>query len=329
MSSAAVVPETQGLTGDDAVSTLRRVETRRFVADATMRLRAADGMSHARATAFQLVLALLPGTIVVVALAAVMHWGGVSTALSNTVETVAPGRSSQVFRDAFERGRHAARGGDWAAVIGGGIALVVAGATAFGQIERAANRIYGVEQDRRSIVKYGQAMGLLVTAGLLLVAFVGLVAVGGGADVSNGAVRIAWAVGRWILGAGVLLGALLLIFRVSPRRRQPELRWLLPGALVSAGLALTASLLLGLYLQGSGTFGDTYGPLAGVVGLLLWAYACCLALVVGLAVAAQLEALRAGAPAPRSEDKVDAGEPDRAAVSYGAALSTAITEEHR
>ena len=45
-------------------------------------------------------------------------------------------------------------------------------------------------------------------------------------------------------------------------------------------------------------FGETYGPLAGVIGLLLWTLLTALALFLGLAVAAQLEAVRAGRPAP-------------------------------
>ena len=48
-------------------------------------------------------------------------------------------------------------------------------------------------------------------------------------------------------------------------------------------------------------FGETYGPLAGVIGLLLWALGTALALFFGLAVAAQLEAVRAGSPQPGSD----------------------------
>ena len=56
--------------------------------------------------------------------------------------------------------------------------------------------------------------------------------------------------------------------------------------------------LLALYIGASQSFGETYGPLAGFIGLLLWAFVSALALFLGLAVAAQLEAERAGEPDP-------------------------------
>ena len=40
--------------------------------------------------------------------------------------------------------------------------------------------------------------------------------------------------------------------------------------------------------------GDSYGPLIGVIALLVWAYATGLAVLFGLSFAAQLEAERAG-----------------------------------
>ena len=56
--------------------------------------------------------------------------------------------------------------------------------------------------------------------------------------------------------------------------------------------------LLALYVGESREFGETYGPLAGFIGLLLWSFVSALALFLGLAVAAQLEAERAGVPEP-------------------------------
>jgi hypothetical protein len=44
----------------------------------------------------------------------------------------------------------------------------------------------------------------------------------------------------------------------------------------------------------------TYGPLAGIVALAFWAFFSSLALLFGAALAAQLEAVRAGAAAPRA-----------------------------
>lgn len=64
--------------------------------------------------------------------------------------------------------------------------------------------------------------------------------------------------------------------------------------------------LLSLYLTASKSFGQTYGPLAGIIGIMLWSFLTSLALHLGLAFAAQLEAVRAGAPNPQTaEDRYD------------------------
>jgi uncharacterized BrkB/YihY/UPF0761 family membrane protein len=61
----------------------------------------------------------------------------------------------------------------------------------------------------------------------------------------------------------------------------------------------------------SGSFGQIYGPLAGIVALLLWALMSATALLYGAAVCAQLEACRAGVEDPVQEDP---GRPERAEV---------------
>jgi uncharacterized BrkB/YihY/UPF0761 family membrane protein len=62
--------------------------------------------------------------------------------------------------------------------------------------------------------------------------------------------------------------------------------------------------------QISSTFGKTYGPLAGIVALMLWALLASISLLFGGAIGAQLEAVRGGRPAPQSAQKVMESEPD-------------------
>ena len=56
---------------------------------------------------------------------------------------------------------------------------------------------------------------------------------------------------------------------------------------------------LGLVFAYAKTFGETYGSLAGLVALQLWTFFSALAILFGVAVAAQLEAVRAGPAAAR------------------------------
>ena len=69
--------------------------------------------------------------------------------------------------------------------------------------------------------------------------------------------------------------------------------------------------LVALYVALSGDFSATYGPLAGIMALLLWATATGVALLFGLAVAAQLEGARAGIGDPLLADADADGIPDQ------------------
>ena len=55
---------------------------------------------------------------------------------------------------------------------------------------------------------------------------------------------------------------------------------------------------LGFFYEHAYVLGDSFGPLTGVIALLVWAYATGLAVLFGLAFAAQLEAERAGERRP-------------------------------
>ena len=71
---------------------------------------------------------------------------------------------------------------------------LVTGSTLLGQLERGLNRIYGVEQDRPTVQKYGLASALTVTSGGLVIAAFALLALGQsiGDSIDNAAVNHAW-----------------------------------------------------------------------------------------------------------------------------------------
>jgi len=88
-------------------------------------------------------------------------------------------------------------------------------------------------------------------------------------------------------------GTLALLFKLAPARRQPEPSWLIIGSGISALLWLVFTAGLAGTLTASRNFGATYGPLAGTIAILVWSFLSALALMLGLAFAAQLEAVRA------------------------------------
>lgn len=306
MSTAATVPVTQDLEleGRDALETARAVGWKPLLARSFMRFRFADGFSHSRALAFQFILTLLPSLIAVVGLASVLGQDTFSEVMTGTVEDIAPGPAGELLTQAFEQGSDKARSGR-AALILGVLAALIAAAGAMGQIERGSNRIYGVERDRPTVRKYLVAVGLSLSAGVATVLAFTLIVFGssigealGAAEGWSEAAEITWSIIRWPLGAAFVAVAMALLFKVSPHRHQPDFSWLALGSTLAVVLWFAFTGLLALYVGASRSFGETYGPLAGFIGLMLWAFVGALALLLGLAVAAQLEAERAGVPNP-------------------------------
>jgi YihY family inner membrane protein len=309
MSTATSVPETYELEGDDALATLRSTGWAQLLKDAFLRFRAADGFSHSRALAYQVMLTLLPFVIAAVGLATALEVNELRQLLTQTVDRLAPGPAGQIFTQAIRQGAKSATGGGVFALLLGAVAAVTSATLAMGQIERGANRLYGVEQDRPTTQKYWNGFKLACTAGILtVVAFVLILA---GSDVAgaiglSGAVRGLWTLLRWPLSIGFVIVAFALLFRAAPRRRQPSWSWLAVGSGVSVLLWFVFTGALALYLDiSSGTLGRTYGPLTGIVAILLWTFLTSLAIYLGLAFAAQLEAVRAGVPGPRTGERTN------------------------
>ncbi|NES31751.1 YihY family inner membrane protein [Micromonospora terminaliae] len=313
MSSTKLVPETrlmakEELSADDAWHTLRRHGGWCLLRDAFIRFRYGDGFSHSRAFALQLCLAVVPFLIALTGLITDLGADEGGKVVADTVLAITPGQSESMVQELLadtERTEHA---GELALTLGlltGLLALT----TTMAQIERGANRIYGVERDRPALFKYLRAAVLALVAGVPALAGF-LILVGGRAmgdsvrrhyewgDVAHGA----WDVVRWPLSLGLTVLAVAVLFRHAPRRNQPGLSWLLFGAGIATALWWLASLLLAAYVKYSGGFGQTYGALTGMMALLLWANLTGMALFGGLAFAAQLEAMRIGVEEPAQPD---------------------------
>jgi uncharacterized BrkB/YihY/UPF0761 family membrane protein len=121
-----------------------------------------------------------------------------------------------------------------------------------------------------------------------------------------------WSFARWPAGIALVVATIAVLLDHSPRRRQPSLSWLALGSGVAVLLSTFATAGLALYVSLSKSFGQVYGPLAGVFALLLWSLLCSIALFYGAAVCAQLEACRAGEPDPVYDDP---GRPHRQQVA--------------
>jgi YihY family inner membrane protein len=316
MSTAAKVPETWELTGDDARETLLETGRGRLLKDSFVRLRAADGFSHARSLAFVTSLVLVQGLIAIVGFAAVAGDLRMSREIISAIDSAVPGPARQVLTDAVQQAREVGTKDRYLALIFGTLGTLITGMTAMGQIERGFNRIYGIERDRPTLRKYGRALVLAVAAGTgLAVAFL-VFTLGRESEITGELLRETWPYARWPLGLVLATLALAAMLQWSPYRRQPGWSWLMFGAAFCVVGWVLVTIALGAALRLSSAFGETYGPLAGLVALQLWTLLSAIAIFYGAAIAAQLEAVRAGSPRPRVEPAQESAVKPRESTSY-------------
>jgi uncharacterized BrkB/YihY/UPF0761 family membrane protein len=302
MSTASPVRETRDLTGDDAWRTLTTTGWLKLVRDAVMRLRAADGFSHSRSLAFAMSLVFMQGVIALVGVAIAFGQNNFSGTILAAIESAAPGPANDFLEYAFAQARHVALEHRSFPLLVGLVGTLVTASTATGQLMRGINRLYGVEYDGPFVRKYARAV-LLAVVVLATLATTGVILTlrrdlqihsGGGA-------RLIWYVLRWPIALALAAAAFGGILRWAPRRRQPRWSWLVFGGAIGTTGCVLVTLGLSLFLRLSSSFGDVYGPLAGIVALQLWMFFSAVAAFFGAAVTAQLEAVRWGSQSPRRD----------------------------
>ncbi len=312
MTTARLVPVTTEMDGEeldaeDAWHLARRHGLRAVLVGSFVRFRYGDGFTNSRALALQTCLGVVPFLLAATGLAADVDDDRWSRVVALTVEAVSPGGDGDdALAGAVSGGSEDA--GEVALVLGLLLALVSM-TTAMAQVERGSNRIYGIRRDRPALAKYGRAavltalLALPVGTGFFLLVAGGAFGDAMGAEYGwSDSVHTAWQVARWPAGLLLLVLTIAVLLDHAPRRRQPALSWLALGAMVAVALSTAAAAGLALYVNLSGSFGSTYGPLAGIVALLVWSLMSSIALFLGVAVCAQLEALRADQPAPAEPD---------------------------
>lgn len=107
---------------------------------------------------------------------------------------------------------------------------------------------------------------------------------------------------RWPILFLLYAGALAVMYRFGPCRSRARWRWLTPGAFFAATTSVALSFLFSWYLT---TFvrTDSYGPLAAMMGFLLWTWLSVQIILMGAELNAEIEHQTAidtttGPPAP-------------------------------
>lgn len=181
--------------------------------------------------------------------------------------------------------------------LGVGLVVSILGAlfTASGGVSniiKAVNVAYN-EQETRGFVKLrGLALALTLGAIVFVLVAIGLIAVlpvvlnnlalGSFAFVITNVLRFAALVLFMLL-------ALAVLYRYAPDRDAPKFRWVGLGAVVSTALWVLGSIGLSLYVSNFGSYGKTYGALAGVIVLLLWLYITAYIVLLGAEINSESE----------------------------------------
>lgn len=179
----------------------------------------------------------------------------------------------------------------WGLLVSLGGALFAA-SSGMQNLVKAVNIAYD-EEETRGFVRL-RALALLMTVGLVvfLAVAIGLVAVVPvllEAAGLGGAAGIAVQVARWLGLVVFVLLALAVLYRYAPDRDAPRLTWVGLGSVVATLLWVIGSAGFSLYVSTFGSYGETYGALAGVIVLLLWLFLTSFIVLVGAEINSESE----------------------------------------
>lgn len=96
-------------------------------------------------------------------------------------------------------------------------------------------------------------------------------------------------IARWPVLLIGLMFALAILYRYGPSRKEPQWKWISPGAAVAAIVWLLASLAFSFYAQNFGSYNETYGSLGAVIGFMTWLWISVTIVLVGAEINAEAE----------------------------------------
>ncbi|NUR86005.1 MAG: YihY/virulence factor BrkB family protein [Nonomuraea sp.] len=274
----------------------------------------------AAALTYYAVLSIFPALIVLVSVFGLLGRRDTATLVGNLV-VLAPDEVRSLIVTGVRSVQQNAASAGLVAIIG----LLIALWSASGYIAafiRAGNAIYDIDEGRPFWKVTPLRIGLTVLATVLLalgavsVTLTGDLARAAGRAVGvGGALVTAWDILKWPVLAVVAACLIMVLYWAAPNVRQPGVRWLTPGGLLAVVLWVIVSGGFALYVAHFGSYGKTYGTLAGVVVFLIWLWLSNMALLLGAELDAELmreRSIAEGAPAeqepyvePRDPPKED------------------------
>jgi membrane protein len=255
-------------------------EARRLVPEIVDAFRRNGLINFAAAISFQLILALVPFLLFLLALLGFLELDEVWR--DDVVPEIRGSLSDAAFRLLDDTATRVLRGkqGWW---LTAGFALALWEISAATRVTMTAlDRIYGFRRRRgffelfpRSVL-LGLAMGVAFVAAVVVVRFVPLAT--GDLD---GVAAVLSLLGRWLVAAALLgAGAALVVHHGSATRQ--TLPWVTVGTFLVMGAWMGTSIVFGIYINYIANYGSVFGNLATFFVLLLYVYASSIAFLAGV-----------------------------------------------
>jgi membrane protein len=284
--------------------------------DAVKSFREGDLTDNAAALTYYSVLSLFPFLIALVSLLGLLGSEGSIDGLLRITDQLGSGSAVDTVEPVLE---DIVRGSGEAGIgLVLGIAVGLWTASGYlGAFIRASNEIYGVEEDRPFWkLRPFQLLITLAIIAIIALVLIALFLTGPLAEAIADELGIgdpaqtAFALAKWPLLFVVVVAVIGLLYRFSANIEHQGMRWVLPGSLLATVLWLAGSFGFSLYVANFGSYGNTYGSLAGVIVFLVWLWITNIAVVLGAQFACELERTATAVAAAPDVDRV-APLPDR------------------
>lgn len=246
--------------------------------------------------AFYWFLAIFPALIAAVAILELLSLGAAHIEIRRIIDIALPPSAAGELTNILSRAGEQGSASVIAATAGLAVALWGA-STGLSALQEGFDVAYDISEIRSFAQKRIKAFKLLAISALLGGIGIFVLVFGGvlGRLIEQNFVTdwpgfmVVWNAMRFGIALSALVALVAVLYRYAPNRQPPPLKWLAPGGLIAVAIMAGTSAGFSAYVTTFGSYASTYGPLAGVVVLVLWLYLTALALLFGAELNALLE----------------------------------------